>query len=333
MTIWNYDFANPQFFWLLILLPVMVFWYIRQQKKQVQRQKLPTLNAFQGMKTGFRPFLYHGLFGMFALAYILLIIALARPQTSYNNKKITTQGINIVIALDTSPSMMAKDFKPNRLEAAKEVAMNFISGRPNDRIGLVIFAGESFTQSPTTIDHAMLKKLMKSVKSGELSNGTAIGMGLATAVDRLKDSKAKSKVVILLTDGENNTGFIAPMTAAQIAKKFGIRVYTIGIGSQGYAPITVTDQFGNKHTEKVPVQIDENLLRKIAKLTGGKYFRATNDKSLYDIYNEINKMEKTKIQVAVTQRKVDHYRIFALLAGILIFFELLFRYTIFRMLP
>jgi Ca-activated chloride channel family protein len=262
-----------------------------------------------------------------------VIFIIARPQSTNNWEKQTTEGIDIIMALDVSTSMLAMDLNPNRLEAAKEVSMQFINSRPNDRMGLVVFAGESFTQCPATTDHAVLINILQGVTTGKLEDGTAIGMGLATSVSRLKDSKAKSKVVILLTDGENNQGDVTPLMAAEIAKTFGVRVYTIGVGTIGTAKYPMQTHWGRTVYRDIEVKIDEELLRKIAGLTGGKYFRATDNKSLKSIYEEIDKLEKSKIDVKSYKKKEDEFWIFAVLAGILLLSELLLSNTILRTLP
>jgi Ca-activated chloride channel family protein len=261
-----------------------------------------------------------------------LVFALARPQSSSTSRNVSTEGIDIVIALDISTSMLSEDFHPNRVEAAKKTAMSFIDGRPDDRIGLVVFSGESFTQCPVTIDHDVLKNLFQSIKPGMIMDGTAIGNGIATAINRLKDSKSKSKIIILLTDGVNNMGLIAPLTAAEIAKTFGIRCYTIGVGTKGVAPYPFQTPFGIQY-QNIPVQIDEDLLRQIAGMTGGKYFRATNNKTLENIYSEIDKMEKTRIDVAIFNRHAEKFLPYALLAGLFLMLELLLRYVVFRKIP
>lgn len=332
MNIWNIHFANPWFLWLLLLIPLLVVWYIFYNKRIYSPIKF---SAFEGLKrtqpswkVRFRhlPFILR----IFALA--ILIIALARPQSSSSEKEIETEGIDIAIALDISGSMLAEDFKPNRLEAAKQITEKFIDARKNDRIGLVIFSAKSFTQCPVTIDHAVLKNLLKQIKSGLIEDGTAIGMGLATAVDRLKDSRAKSRVIILLTDGINNTGIISPLTAAELAKNFGIRVYTIGVGTIGKAPYPFQTPYGIQYMN-VDVEIDEPLLKEIAQKTGGKYFRATNNKALESIYQEIDSMEKTKIKQIVYTTYTDHFFPFVLAGSILILIEIFLRLIVFRKLP
>jgi Ca-activated chloride channel family protein len=266
------------------------------------------------------------------LALIALIFALARPQTSLSRQDITVEGIDLVIALDISGSMMAMDFKPDRLEASKEVAAEFIDGRPNDRIGLVVFSGESFTQCPMTIDHSVLKNLFADLKSGMIEDGTALGDGLATAVSRLKESQAVSKVIILLTDGVNNMGSIDPLSAAEIAKLYGIRIYTIGVGTTGMAPYPVQTPFGMT-TQNMEVKIDEPLLKEISRMTDGRYFRATSNAKLREIYQEIDKLEKSKIDVTEFKRKKDEYIPLVLFALALIVLEGLLRYTVVRNIP
>jgi Ca-activated chloride channel family protein len=261
-----------------------------------------------------------------------IIVALARPQSSFGSQKVTTEGIDIMIAFDISGSMLAEDFKPNRIDAAKRVAVDFIDGRPNDRIGLVIFAGESFTQCPLTTDHAVLKNLFAGIQSGMLVDGTAIGEGLATAVIRIRDSKAKSRVIILLTDGVNNMGEISPLTAGEIASLYGIRVYAIGVGTHGHAPYPVRTPFGI-HYQNMPVDIDEEVLKKIADETGGKYFRATNNNKLREIYAEIDLMEKTKIEVMEFRHKYERFYPFVMLSLLCLIVERLSRYTFLKTLP
>jgi Ca-activated chloride channel family protein len=267
------------------------------------------------------------------LAYAALVTALARPQTSNTSENIDSEGIDIVLSIDISGSMLAEDLQPNRLEAAKKVAVDFVNKRISDRIGLVIFSGESFTQCPITTDHAVLENQIMQVKSGMLQDGTAIGMGLATAVDRLRSSKAKSKVIILLTDGVNNTGLVDPITALEIAKAFKIRVYTIGIGTYGKAPFPMTMPDGSIQMQMQDVQIDEPLMKKISSETGGKYFRATNTVALQRIYNEIDKLEKTKVEITSYKRYAEHFFPLAMLALACLLLEVVLRYTAFRSLP
>lgn len=264
------------------------------------------------------------------LALALLIVAIARPQSSSSWQDVTTEGIDIVLCLDISGSMLAEDFKPNRLEASKKVAMNFMKGRPNDRVGLVIFSAESFTQCPLTTDHSILLNLFQDVKTGMLEDGTAIGLGLATSVQRLKDSEAVSKVVILLTDGDNNSGSIAPITAAEIAKEFGVRVYTIGVGTRGSAPFPFTDPFGRTVYQDVEVRINEALLKEMAEMTDGKYFRATDNAALEAVYAEIDQMERSKIDVTEYRKRKEEFMPFAALALLLVLAEVLVRQSVLR---
>ena len=266
------------------------------------------------------------------LAIVFLIIALARPQSSNSWQTYSSEGIDIVLGLDISTSMLARDFTPDRLEAAKEVATKFILERPQDRIGLVVFAGESFTQCPLTTDQAVLVNLLREVQSGMIEDGTAIGLGLANAVNRLKDSPAKSKVVILLTDGVNNRGSIAPVTAAELAKTYGIRVYTIGVGTYGEAPYPVQTPFGTQ-LQNIPVEIDEAVLKQIASVTGGQYFRATDNDKLQQIYNEIDQLEKSKVEVKHFSKREEQYFWFGLVGMLLLLSEALLRYTLLRKIP
>jgi Ca-activated chloride channel family protein len=259
----------------------------------------------------------------------LHIIILARPQSTTSYHDVSTEGIDIILTLDISGSMLARDFKPDRLEASKNVATEFISGRPYDRIGLVVFSGESFTQCPITSDHAVLINLLREMKSGMIEDGTAIGEGLATAVNRLKESQARSRVIILLTDGINNRGMIAPITAAEIAKTYGIRVYTIGVGTRGYAPYPVQTPFGLQYQD-APVEIDEDILKTIAGMTDGKYFRATDNEKLIQVYNDIDKLEKSRIDVRQFKVREEKFLVPALIAFILVMLEIIIRYTIFK---
>jgi Ca-activated chloride channel family protein len=322
-------FAEPLFLYLLLVIPAMVVFYILKQQSTTASLRMPGLQSFAMTGTTFRHYLRHILFAVRIIAVTLLIIVLARPQKTDKFQDITTEGIDIVLTQDISGSMLARDFRPDRLEASKNIATEFISGRPYDRIGLVVFSGESFTQCPLTTDHAVLINLLREIQSGMIEDGTAIGMGLATAVNRIKDSKAKSKVIILLTDGVNNRGEIAPATAADIAKTFGIRVYTIGVGTQGMAPYPVTTPYGIQYQD-MPVEIDEGILKEIAQNTGGKYFRATDNDKLTQVYKEIDKLEKSKIDVRQFSRKEERYLIPALIAFIMLVFEITVRNTIFK---
>lgn len=321
------SFANPEFFWVLLVIPLMVAWYIFRQKKLYGTVKITTLESF---KNSSFPLFRHSLIVFRTLGLAALITALARPQTSLSWQDVTTEGIDIMIALDVSGSMLAEDFKPNRLEASKQVAMDFISERPYDRIGLVVYAGESFTQCPLTTDHDVLLNLFDNIQNGMIEDGTAIGMGLATSVNRLKDSKAISKVAILLTDGSNNRGNIPPITAAEIAKEFGVRVYTIGVGSNGTAPTPFKDQYGRIQYQNVPVRIDEKTLKEIADIADGAYFRATDKNDLEDIYQAIDKLEKSKIEVTEYKKKSEWFWPFAIVALAFLLLEFIFRNTIFK---
>jgi Ca-activated chloride channel family protein len=324
-------FAHPKFLFLLLLIPVFIYWIIQQRHKAFASIHIPTL---EGIKTqnSFRVKLLPLLNIFRIIGFIALVLALARPQKSLSEREITTEGIDIVLALDVSGSMLALDFKPDRLGAAKLVAQEFIDSRPNDRIGLVVFAGESFTQCPITTDHKVLTDLFKNVKSGLIEDGTAIGMGLATAVSRLQESDAVSKVVIIMTDGVNNAGYIDPLTSVELAKSEGIRVYTIGVGNNGMAPYPAKDMFGRIVYQNVEVNIDEDLLKTIASETGGKYFRATNNATLKSIYNEIDQLEKSKINVSAFERKSEHFFWFAFIAFAALFLEILLSNTYLRKL-
>jgi Ca-activated chloride channel family protein len=290
---------------------------------------MPGLKPFANTGQTFRNYLRHILFGLRTAAIAFLIIVLARPQKIDMFQDVSTEGIDIILTLDISGSMLARDFKPDRLEASKNVATEFISGRPYDRIGLVVFSGESFTQCPLTTDHAVLINLMRELQSGMIEDGTAIGNGLALAVNRIKDSEAKSKVIILLTDGVNNRGEIAPATAADIAKTFGIRVYTIGVGTMGTAPYPVQTPFGTQY-QNLPVEIDEAILKDIAAKTGGKYFRATDNNKLVQVYGEIDKLEKSKIDVRQFTRKEEKFMIPALILFGLLVLEVFARITLYK---
>ncbi len=326
-------FAHKDFFYLFVLVAAMIVWYVLKQNKLSASIQTSSLSAFQSCGTGWRVYLRHLVFALRVAVVSLLIIVLARPQSTNSWENVTTEGIDIIIALDISGSMLAEDFKPNRLEASKDVAIKFISGRRNDKIGLVVYSGESFTQCPLTTDHAILINLFKDIKNGMIEDGTAIGRGLATAVTRLKESDAKSRVVILLTDGNNTAGDISPMTAAEIAKTFGVRVYTVGVGTMGMAPYPATDFFGRKVYRQIEVEIDEETLRDIARMTDGKYFRATNNTKLQEIYVEIDKLEKSKIEVKEYSKKQEEFLPFALAAAILLIFEILLRQTVLRNIP
>lgn len=326
------EFVNKEFFWLLLALPLAVLWYLFKYKKQTAELKISSLKGFK-ITNSWLPKLRHILFVFRLLALALLIMALARPQSvDVSTKTKTTRGIDIVMAIDVSASMLAKDLSPNRLEALKKVAAEFIKGRPNDRIGLVEYAGESYTKTPITSDKAIVLQSLKTIKYNTIiEGGTAIGMGLATSVNRLKDSKASSKVIILLTDGVNNSGFIDPKIASELAVEYGIKTYTIGLGTNGMAlsPVAILPN-GNFQYGRIQVEIDEELLKEIAEVTGGKYFRATNNKKLEEIYDEINKLEKTEIEEFKYYNYEEKYRPLVILAGLLLLMELLLRFTVFR---
>jgi len=325
-------FNNPEYLFLLLMLIPMVFWYIKEMYKSDASLQISTHRNFQLLPKSKKLNFLHIPFILRILAIVLIIIALARPQASNSWRTENTEGIDIMLALDVSGTMLAEDLKPNRLEASKEVATEFILSRSNDNIGLVVFSGESFTQCPLTTDHAVLVNLFKAVNYGIIEDGTAIGLGLANAVNRIKDSKAKSKVIILLTDGSNNRGDIAPITAAEIAKSFGIRVYAIGVGSYGKVNIPVQTPIGLQY-QQMDSEFDEISLKNIANMTGGKYFRATNNNKLRAIYQEIDQMEKTKINVREFNKKNEEYFIFALVALVLLIVEVLIRNTILKKIP
>lgn len=326
----NIEFANPQFFWLLLLLPLALLWYFFKRKDELASLKISSVKGFSvsSLASKLKPVLF--IIRLLALAAI--ITALARPQTEdISTRTKTTKGIDIVMAIDVSSSMLARDLKPDRLSALKEVAGDFIQQRPNDRIGLVGYAGESYTKTPITSDKSIVLRALKEITYGELEDGTAIGMGLATSVNRLKESKAISKVIILLTDGVNNSGFIEPNTAADLAVEFGIKTYTIGLGTNGNAlsPVAYnrdgTFRFGMRQ-----VEIDEKLLQEIAKATGGKYFRATDNEKLEEIYDEINKLEKTEIEEFKYYKYEEKFRPLIFLAGALLLLEWGLRNSIFK---
>ena len=302
----NIEFANPKLLWLLLLVPALIVWYILRHKKQEASLNFSDLKGMVKLPRTWKAYLRHLLFALKMAALALLIVALARPQSSSTNSTSNIEGIDIVMAMDVSGSMLARDLKPDRLTAAKNVASDFVKDRPGDRMGLVIFSGESFTQVPLTTDHGVMLNMLAEMKNGLIEDGTAIGDGLATAISRLKDSEAISKVVILLTDGMNNAGSVDPYTAAEIAKLYGIRVYTIGVGTYGTAPYPVQTMFGTQ-MQQMKVEIDEKLLATIANSTGGKYFRANNNQKLDEIYQEIDKLERSKIEVTEFRRLHEEF--------------------------
>ena len=328
----QYSFAYPEFLWLLLLIPAMVAWYVYRQHRSQASLQVPGFQWLENVPVTFRYYLRHILFAFRMVAVALLIVVLARPQTHDQWEEMQTEGIDIVISLDISSSMLAEDFRPNRMEAAREIAAEFISGRQNDRIGLVIFSGESFTQCPLTTDHTVLVNLLREVEIGMIEDGTAIGMGIATAVNRLRSSQSQSRIIILLTDGVNNRGAIDPLTAADIAANFGIRVYTVGVGSRGAAPFPVQTPYGVQY-QNIEADIDEEVLVEIAAITGGSYFRATDETKLTEIYAEIEELEKSRIEVRHFNSTREEYRSFALLAGLLLLCEWLIRALWLRTLP
>ena len=329
---WKFEFANPYYLYLFLLFIPLIAWYIWKQNSIYASIQISSLKGF-GSTKDYTNYLRHINAVLRALALSALIIALARPQSSKRWENIDTLGIDIMLAVDVSSSMLARDFKPDRLEAAKDVAIEFIAGRPNDRIGLIVFSGESFTQCPLTIDHAVLTNLFKDIKSGMIEDGTAIGVGMANAIKRLKDSDAISKVIILLTDGENNKGAIDPITAAELAKTFNIRVYTVGVGSIGTAPYPVQDVFGRTVLQDVPVEIDEETLQQIADITDGRYFRAVNNTKLKEIYQEIDQLEKSRISVKEYNRKEEKFLPFLLFGLIVLVIEFIVNKFILRIIP
>jgi Ca-activated chloride channel family protein len=327
----NFEFYNPEFLWLLISIPLVAVWCFFMRKKDAAILTMPSIKGFKtnSFLSKLKPILY--LLRLLALAAI--IIALARPRNvSVSKKTKSNKGIDIVMAIDVSASMLARDLKPNRLEALKKVAINFVDRRPNDRIGVVVYAGESFTQTPITSDKSIVKRTISELKWGQLEGGTAIGMGLGSGVNRLKESKAKSKVIILLTDGVNNSGNIDPRTATELAKELNVKVYTIGIGTNGMAdfPWSKDPRTGKLNFRKQQVEIDEKLLQEIATETGGKYFRATNNESLKEIYDEIDSLEKTKIEEFKYYNYQEKFRFFVFLGLGLLLLEFVLKNTIFK---
>jgi Ca-activated chloride channel family protein len=329
-----FRFANPAFLTLLLVLPLLTYWYYKRNRRLVSTLRYSNLGTIKGAASSSRASFRHVLFFLRMLALGLFIVAFARPQSGRSESEVITEGIDIILAMDISSSMLAEDFKPaNRLEAAKIVASNFIKGRKNDRIGLVVFSGQSFTQCPLTLDYGILLRFLQEIRIGMIEDGTAIGMALGNCVNRLRDSKAKSKVVILLTDGRNNRGELDPITAARVAKAFKIRIYTIGAGKRGEALYPVDDPIFGKRYVKMPVEIDEGLLQTIAKITDGQYFRATDETSLEKIYSEIGEMEKTKIEVKEYTRYNEQF-VYYTLAGLgLLVLEIFLANTRFRKIP
>ncbi len=326
------SFKNPEYLFFLLVLVPMIYWYIKELRKADASIQISSISRLKESPRTAKQKFRHLPFILRILAVTLLIFALARPQSSSNWRTENKEGIDIMMALDISGTMQVEDLRPSRIEAAKEVAIDFIRSRPNDNIGLVVFAAESFTQCPLTTDHAVLINLFSGIHYGMIPDGTAIGLGLANAVNRLKDSKAKSKVIILLTDGSNNQGDIAPITAAEIAKTYGIRVYAIGVGSHGIVNMPVQTPFGVRY-QQMESEFDEKTLKDIAEMTGGKYFRATDTATLRAIYQEIDQLEKTKISVQEFNNKTELYGVFALLAFLFFLSEVILRNSWLRTLP
>lgn len=327
------EFAHPNILWLFMIYLPIIAWYIRKQRNAHPAMEVSSTLPYAKIPRSFKEYLLHGLFILRLAVIGCVIIILARPQTRDSWRTSSTEGTDIILALDISTSMLARDFKPDRFEAAKEVATKFVSGRENDNIGVVIFAGESFTAVPMTMDRALIANYISSIKMGMLEDGTAIGDGLATAINRIKDGKAKSKSIIILTDGSNNTGVVAPTTAAEIAKKYGIKVYTIGVGRNGMAPMPQQNYFGGIDYVNMPVVIDEATLKNIASVTGGKYYRATNNNVLNEIFAEIDRLEKTQMDVKHFSHTEDNYMIWAWFALGLFILEIVMRHTILRTIP
>ncbi|MGE5860081.1 MAG: vWA domain-containing protein [Ignavibacteria bacterium] len=328
----NIFFAYPWFLYFLLLIPILGVWYWFRGRKLESSITYSSLNPFNTLPVSWRERLKHFPVALRLLALALLIVALARPQSFSSGEDIYTEGIDIAMVLDISGSMLAEDFKPNRLEAAKKVIDDFIKGRTSDRIGLVIFSRDAFTQCPLTVDYSVLRNLLKEIKSGMIEDGTAIGNAIANGINRLKGSDAKSKIMILLTDGVNNSGEIDPISAAQIAKTFNIRIYAIGVGTRGEAPYPIQTPFGTRY-QMMPVEIDENVMRQIAQITSGKYFRATNNRKLEQIYNEIDKFEKTKVEITSYRNATELF--YGWLGGglILLLFEIGLSKTLLRKIP
>lgn len=325
-------FENPWYLLLLLLLIPAIVWYILKHKKAQASMSVSSTEAFDKMPRTYKSYLRHVVFVLRLLVIACVIVVLARPMTTDSWHKSSTEGVDVIVALDISGSMLSRDFEPNRLEAAKSVAAQFIAGREYDNIGLVVFAGEGFTMCPMTTDHAVLLNLMKDVDCGMLVDGTAVGDGLATAVNRIKDGPAKSKTIILLTDGTNNAGVVDPITAAEIARSYGIRVYTIGVGTKGMAPSPVMTPYGIRY-QNMPVEIDEDKLRQIASIGDGQYFRATDEDVLRNVFAEIDEMEKTKLSVQQFSRREEAYMPWAIAAMLLLAIEIILRYTLLRNIP
>lgn len=327
------QFSNPKYLWLFLIYIPMIVWYIMKQRNSGASLELSTISAFKGMGRPARIYIRHLLFVLRLLVVGCLIIILCRPQLKDSWRSTTTEGTDIVVALDVSTSMLARDFEPDRLEAAKAVAANFISGRESDNIGLVIFAGESLTGVPMTVDRRQLLSYIGDISTDMIEDGTAIGDGIVTSLNRLKEGKAKSKSIILLTDGSNNTGIATPLMGAEVAKELGVRVYTIGIGTNGMAPYPMINAFGRIEYVPQQVVIDETTLKSIAETTGGKYFRATDNTTLEDVFREIDALEKTRMDVKHFSHTEDQYILWAILALAFFALELVLRYTVARTMP
>ena len=328
------EFAKPELLWLFLIYIPLIIWYIKKHRHAESSVQISSLDAFDKMPVSYKVYLRHFMFIVKLLAIGCLIIILCRPQTHDSWESSKTEGTDIIIAMDVSTSMLARDFNPDRFEAAKDVAAQFVSGRESDNIGIVIFAGESFTLVPMTTDQAVLINYIKEIKMGMLQDGTAIGDGLATSINRIRNGKAKSKSIILLTDGSNNTGVVAPLTAADIAKQFGIKVYTIGVGTMGTALYPVGINFyGKVEYQRLPVVIDETTLKAISERTGGKYFRATSETVLKDIFSEIDKLEKTELDVRKFNQAEDDYMVWALILLALVVIDITVRHTLLRNIP
>ena len=327
------QFAHPQYLWLFLIFIPIIAWYVFRKIKSHPTLSVSTLSPYAKLPVSLREYLIHLLFVLRLGVLACVIIIIARPQTYDSWRTSSTHGTDIILAMDISSSMLARDFKPDRLEAAKNVAAKFVSGREADNIGIVVFAGESFTAVPMTTDRSLLVNYINDISMNMLEDGTAIGDGLATSINRIKDGKAKSKSIILLTDGSNNTGNVAPSTAAEIAKKFGIKVYTIGVGKNGEAPFPQQNMFGRIEYVNMPVVIDEETLKNIASITGGKYFRATNNNVLADVFEEIDKLEKTQMDVKHFSHTEDNYMMWAVFALGLFLLEIILRNTVLRTIP
>lgn len=326
-------FAHPNFLWTLLILVPLIVWYVLKLRDSYATMSISSTNPFARIPRTWKSWLRHVLFAMRLAALACLIVVMARPQERDSWRTTSTEGTDIVLAIDVSSSMMARDFDPDRFQAAKEVAAKFIAGRESDNIGIVIFAGESLTGVPMTVDQSQLLQYLQNLNMNMLEDGTAIGDGIATALNRLKEGKAKSKSIILLTDGSNNTGVVAPVTASEVAKELGVKIYTIGIGTNGTAPYPVRTLSGRIEFQPQPVVIDENTLRTIADSTGGKYFRATGNKVLNDVFAEIDALEKTQMDVRHFSHTEDNYMIWAWFALGFFILEILLRYTVLRTIP